>query len=88
MQPGWGVICSPFPSSPGPGPTAGEGMLPTVPVLNAIGGKVDVQFPQRAPPCPFLLKRDRGTWQVRGGGLPLLTAARLHTQCGETCSQD
>lgn len=36
--------------------------------------------------CPFLLKRDRGTWQVRGGG-PLSAdcsaAMRLHTERGE-----
>ena len=78
-QPGWGIICSPFPSTPDPGPKAGEGMLAPhcTSLADAIGGKVGVQFPQRAPLCPFLLKRDRGAWQVRGGGLPLLTAALL-----------
>ena len=70
---------SPFPSTPDPGPKAGEGMLAPhcTSLADAIGGKVGVQFPQRAPLCPFLLKRDRGAWQVRGGGLPLLTAALL-----------
>ena len=39
-----------------------------------IGGKEGVPFPQRVPPRPFLLRRDRDTWQVWGGP-PLLTAA-------------
>lgn len=54
-----GIICSPFPSTPDPGPKAGEGMLALycTSLANAIGGKVGVSFHRGF--SMSLLKRDR-----------------------------
>lgn len=71
------LTCTPFPPAPDLGSEAGGGMLSQISIASTIGGTFGVTFPQPALSV-FLLKRDRGTWQVcvMGGrkGVPLTAA--------------